>query len=119
MQQEAESIAAVIPETTKKPLDEIRAATMNRTLLTSDEAQKWGLVREIVKNCTRRCRCDPCSRDDLWTDRNPSGEIVLTTERSSSVTPNLLVFTKPPDFSAIHDSASALPTVPLFRTPSW
>ena len=47
MQQQGNGIAVVISETTKKPIAEIQAAIEKKTVLSSTEAQKWGLVQEI------------------------------------------------------------------------
>jgi len=47
MQNEADSIAAVIAETTKRPIEEVKNTLIKRTVLDAEEAKKWGLVQDV------------------------------------------------------------------------
>jgi ATP-dependent protease ClpP protease subunit len=47
VKQDESAIAAVIADTLKKPLGEIRQAMLDRTVLNVEDAKKWGLVHEV------------------------------------------------------------------------
>lgn len=47
MQQDIKSIATVIAETVNRPIQDIQAIILKRTILGAEEAQKWGLAQEI------------------------------------------------------------------------
>jgi ATP-dependent Clp protease, protease subunit len=99
MQQEARAIAAVIAETTGKPLVDIQAAMTKRTVLEADEARKWGLVQEIrSKLYEEGADLVPILSPD--TIRSPNHSIAIVRSPDVVLSTNSLTFiTTPLDFS--------------------
>ena len=105
MQQEVTSIAAVISDTTKKPLSEIQSAISKRTVLTALDAQRWGLVHELRSQLYDE-GADLVSVGEMRLPGKPSplssGEITYTTDTAMPI-------------SLIHDFFTVNPEVGTMR----
>jgi ATP-dependent Clp protease, protease subunit len=107
MRQQGEGIASVIAATTNKPLSEVQAAIAKHTVLSADDAQKWGLVQEIREKLYNegadvvRIGMSPNTSPD-----SEAGESRLTTN-------SLSVFTVPRTFLTISPYYGTTPTDPV------
>jgi ATP-dependent Clp protease protease subunit len=92
IQQESQSIAAVISETVGKPKSEVLDVISRRTVMTAEEAKKWGLVTEIK-----------ASLYDAGAEVVTIGSLTDTAKpiaaRAEAVTSNSNVFESKPDFA--------------------
>jgi ATP-dependent protease ClpP protease subunit len=91
MQQEVNAIASVIAENSKKTLTEVQGAISKRTVLTSEEAQKWGLVHEIRSQLYEEGADVVAIADSTPLNIHPisTGEITFSTNTATVHSPSL------------------------------